>query len=706
MHKKIIKAFCLNTFLIGIVFSVNVYATDLEINISDEFRKWNSLKIEQKEETMIPKSYNVNVTESILKDINKKEIPNLVNKMTQKINIQNEKINLNNVKSIYENDKYHLSEKIDMRVEHQGITNECWAFTMLKALETNIALKNKERTLKDFSERHMDYATSRSFLNGTNEKGFDREVAIGGNAYVGLAYLTNGQGAVLEEDMPFENNKNLIDLESIDKKVDTIVKDYISLPSILKKYVKDEKGNTKKVTYLDIEGKSFSSNELKEIRNVIKKSIVENGAITAITAANYLEYYNNQENVIASTAYNCNNENLIRDHAITIVGWDDNYKKENFVEGARPSTDGAYIVLNSYGKENFDKGYLYVSYEDCFIEKELYAIKAATKKDYENIYQSDFYGGFFSIGAQNIDTGYYSNIYERESTEKEIINNVGITVTDYVDVEIYINPKNGLMNKENLILIGKNNVLLEPGYHRIEVDETELLGKEFAIVVKQKSRNNNFFFAVEAPIPNSGFSFVESDNNSYYSIDGNVFVNLNELNFEEIDMQKSDVCIKVFTKAKEENTEDIPEELPGDDPIQEPEEVNKIISSEKYLIQNKDICKISENTTLSDFKNNIKSVSEIRVFENDEELTASNEIIKTGMILKLENDEEYLLIVRGDINCDGQVSLTDISKIILHYNETRDYILTDSPLKAADMNVDGKVSLVDVSQIIVLYNSK
>ena len=76
------------------------------------------------------------------------------------------------------------------------------------------------------------------------------------------------------------------------------------------------------------------------------------------------------------------------------------------------------------------------------------------------------------------------------------------------------------------------------------------------------------------------------------------------------------------------------------------------------------------------------------------------------MKLKLEDGKEYELIVRGDINCDGKVSLTDLSKLILHYNETTGFILSGSPYNAADMNYDEKVSLIDVSQMIILYNSK
>ena len=63
------------------------------------------------------------------------------------------------------------------------------------------------------------------------------------------------------------------------------------------------------------------------------------------------------------------------------------------------------------------------------------------------------------------------------------------------------------------------------------------------------------------------------------------------------------------------------------------------------------------------------------------------------------------MIIRGDANCDGVLTLTDFSKLLLHYLEKRGYVLTGDAAKACDMNLDGKMSLTDVSQMIVLYTS-
>ncbi len=116
---------------------------------------------------------------------------------------------------------------------------------------------------------------------------------------------------------------------------------------------------------------------------------------------------------------------------------------------------------------------------------------------------------------------------------------------------------------------------------------------------------------------------------------------------------------------------------------------------------------IRHETNITDFLKNITTNMEIDIFTEDEkEIKKTDEIIKTGMKLKLSDGSTYNLIVRGDVNRDGRVTLTDVSKLLLHYNETKGFEVTNEySLKGCDLNLDGKVSLTDLSQIIRLYNS-
>lgn len=724
--KEKLKIISISMLTFGIFFTGSSFAEDnpdnLDVKLSNEYLEWSELSNKEKNNSIMPSTYIEDASSDILARYEVKQTPKLVSSLLGKNRVALE----NNVSATSTQSRYSLVDDLDMRVEHQGLTSECWAFSLIKVMETNIAISTQSRELKNFSERHMDYATSKTFLDGINPEGFNREIGKGGIPICGLAYLTNGQGAVLEANMPFENNENKINLSEIDKPVDTIVTDYVILPRINKRYERDSSGNTLSVKYYNSAGNEYTQEELTSARQMIKEHIVKYGAIATMTGGNLTEFYNNSD-AFKATAYNCNLTTKVRDHAITIVGWDDNYSKDNFAEGAKPSTDGAYIVLNTYGTESFDNGYLYVSYEDVFVEDELYGICGTSNIDYDKLYQHDFYGGIYQIGSAQTNSGYYGTVFRKESNEDEYLNSVGITLADYTKVEVYVNPTGDSFDQKNLQLVAAPDVTYSPGYHTIDFNDIKLSGTAFAIVVKQISDNSQFYFSIETSIDGTVYENVTSSNLSYYSLDGENWKNLSTVKVDGINLVNSDVCIKAFTTGTSSipnepeepdtptnpDTPDVPEEpdtpeIPDTPDV--PEEPNipeeDVFKSEVYKVGEEDIMKIEGETTIEKFSKNITTNLKMNFMDGDLKITDNNQLIKTGMKLKLSNDKEYVLIVRGDINSDGRLSLIDISKLIMHYNEVKGFELTGNSKKGADMNADGEINLIDVSQMIMVYNSK
>ena len=74
-------------------------------------------------------------------------------------------------------------------------------------------------------------------------------------------------------------------------------------------------------------------------------------------------------------------------HIVTVVGWDDNYSSKNFLESSNVTSDGAWIIKNSWGDQKGDGGYYYLSYEDANISN-LVSAEAETVADqkYKNNY--------------------------------------------------------------------------------------------------------------------------------------------------------------------------------------------------------------------------------------------------------------------------------------------------------------------------------
>lgn len=69
------------------------------------------------------------------------------------------------------------------------------------------------------------------------------------------------------------------------------------------------------------------------------------GGVSANTNSSQTQYFNNVSPILA-TAYYCDEPNITPDHLITIVGWDDNYSKENFNAAHRPTkmVHGLYLI--------------------------------------------------------------------------------------------------------------------------------------------------------------------------------------------------------------------------------------------------------------------------------------------------------------------------------------------------------------------------
>ncbi len=243
--------------------------------------------------------------------------------------------------------RYNLAEVIDIKVEDQGFYSLCWDFASLKALETHLALKGLGNY--DFSEMHVDYITS-NLLYGY------RYLHDGGNFNYFKKYLMES-GVVLEEEVPYNYfNAGDNDYERfIDIKKAVEVTKVVEFPS----FYKSQYSN-------------YSDEEIAEFRETVKRHIKTNGGLYASTVSSGEKNH-----------YTAPDTNEWANHAITVVGWDDNYSKDNFLssDGKKPNKDGAYICLNSWGESYNDKGYFYISYEDRFIESELSGIASTSMED-------------------------------------------------------------------------------------------------------------------------------------------------------------------------------------------------------------------------------------------------------------------------------------------------------------------------------------
>ena len=114
----------------------------------------------------------------------------------------------------------------------------------------------------------------------------------------------------------------------------------------------------------------------------------------------------------------------------------------------------------------------------------------------------------------------------------------------------------------------------------------------------------------------------------------------------------------------------------------------------------------TKGTKLEDFKNSIDTnADDIRVYDKDEnDITDRVTYIGTGMIVEFQKENEtpirLTIIARGDLNGDGILNLSDITKA-KRYIKKDELSILDTTIKklAFDTNFDGKLNMRDANNM-------
>ena len=237
---------------------------------------------------------------------------------------------------------------------------------------------------------HLNYDAS---LNNR----YSSDIKEGGLFSLAAAYFASGRGAVLaEDDVCYDNmfNKSNPDHWSVKKRqfLDTKL---ISLkyPAY---YLRDIEFIPDPIEYNDRTRETH--------RNRIKRAIMNFGGVLS-------SFLYDDEYISEDEKNYCNIEDFGLfgpNHAIKIIGWDDNYSKTNFKD--QPKNNGAFIVQNSWGEDWGDNGLFYMSYEDVYAGNNSVAVtdidNFQEKYLFGKIYQRDYFGMVASVPIETNELFY------------------------------------------------------------------------------------------------------------------------------------------------------------------------------------------------------------------------------------------------------------------------------------------------------------
>ncbi len=285
---------------------------------------------------------------------------------------------------------------IDITIEAQRY-GDCWAFAALDLLQINGQKQGIIGNI-DLSERHLAYYTYHSVCGTSGQQSEEGTTFLdygqttqcfwyGGKYDYAIRSLSSYLGAVPEEEAPYSEAA-------------------LPLP---------DAGDAYSSAILRLKGAyAFPAAD----RNMLKRMVLQYGAV-GITYCSSLGYYE------YDTAAQYCPDDMRADHAVTVIGWDDDYRKENF--RTQPESDGAWLVQNTWGTVFGDQGFFWLSYEDASIAETAYVLEAAADSC-SYIYQCDntiLDGSEMAEGKLQV-----ANCYTLESVRgcEEILRAVNITV--------------------------------------------------------------------------------------------------------------------------------------------------------------------------------------------------------------------------------------------------------------------------------------
>jgi len=502
-------------------------------------------------------------------------------------------------------EEFYLINGYSSSVKSQNPFGTCWAFSTMASLESNALLKAKgipaladasltfhrEDDTYDFSELFLVLENMHPQRDGVQKDegntpdpdSVNAPLNLGGFFSTSEVVLSSWNGAVTETDEPYEplraDEEGAVIYGYHNEEKDLSEPAAFHLQNMY--YI-----DVPSVYHADLEKKAYIFDRIDEDAiQGIKDAMVKNGALVFAYESDI-----SRPNETGISDY-CNYQNWCQysnasvigmNHAITAVGWNDHYPKENFVNntGELPPADGAWLIKNSWGNYDLSKqmfgdrvdealadakgtedevsmnrsvnygipdeeghgsGYFWLSYYDHTLLSAA-ALDAETQNagySYDHIYQYDYYHGpeFEPLAFPVKDTGAKTaNIFESKGSESLTAVSVYVPANQSdVTIEVVLPEANETAPGSSPAATLKTT--LDKGLHTLNLDDRIDLrpGQKFMIVssVVSHAKESNEAYSwmtletgireeIQSPgnVNSQKLHMVCNEGESLYSLDG------------------------------------------------------------------------------------------------------------------------------------------------------------------------------------------
>ena len=384
---------------------------------------------------------------------------------------------------------------------NQNPHGTCWTYGTLAMVEGDLVRSGHATSSVDTSELHVAY-----FSNWYNKGVVDPLGGTEGDTttFTGSDYLEAGGNYIMSV-QPLANWTGAVDENSMPHAPEATTATKIDAN---KQYSIDE---------YHVQGiYSIPTAE----RDTMKKYIKNNGAV-AVAYCSDERFYNSSTNAFyCNYAYQTN-------HAVSIVGWDDDFAASKF--NVTPQGNGAWLVRNSWstGSENSYMAYFWMSYYDKSLYNVSYAVDAEPASNYANNYQYDGDSIFSYTGEGGTGLVYGANIFETKANgaNNERLDAVGFetysTTNANYEIYVYRDIKSESDPESGTLCSVEQGRTTANGYYTVKLSNPVELkaGTKFGVVVKLSKNGEYVSIAQESSyMPMQGLkkTIKSNANESFY----------------------------------------------------------------------------------------------------------------------------------------------------------------------------------------------